>query len=602
MKNLNKTIVMAFLAITAGRAMAHSEITHTGNLLVTAKLDGVQSIPAVNTTASGIASVFINAGMDTAKIQVTVAGLSGGITGIHIHEGKKGASGGVVTDLSTALLGNSAQLLVTGNALTKTWISKLLSGQYYVNVHTAANPNGEIRGQLTLETDWSFTAWVNGAQQVPTHSTSAYGMVVFNLNKDNSSIEYKGVFDGLSGAVTGIHLHSGAKGATGGVVLDLASNYSNGVLMGQADPSSFLADLMAGNIYINVHTAANPGGEIRGQLAVDNYLAFDAWMDGPSAGTNATEVALASVKISTGMDTIWYNIASNLNLMDTINGLHFHHSTGIIDLDAGLNGNMAMGMITGSELTPKILKEFMAGTIYLAFHSKAYPAVKLKGDVTSLKREGYILNISGLNQNPMVITTGTGNGIVSINRDHSSAHIMAAYANLTGPATGIHFHVGTKGNSGAVLKDLMPFHTALGNGGIVALYWNSKSTVAFSMADALKFDKDSVYINIHTALNPNGEARGQAERSFMYQAQTAGTHSPKAGSFTLYPNPAQDFIQLRYNEQTHGYRGATIYNVAGHAVLQSQDSKIDIRNLPAGTYFIRTDSDQGQLSLPFIKQ
>ncbi|MBK8146388.1 MAG: CHRD domain-containing protein [Bacteroidetes bacterium] len=371
MEYINKLLLTAFAAFFSNAALAHTEFEHTGNLLVTARLDGSQSIPAVTTNASGIASVFINSTMDTAKIQVTVNGLSGGITGIHIHEGKKGSSGAVVTDLATKLVGNTSQLLIAGTSLTKTWISKLLSGQYYINIHTLANPGGEIRGQLTLETDWSFTAWVNGAQQVPSVTTTAYGMVVFNLNKDNSTIEYKGVFDGLSGAVTGIHLHTGAKGSTGGVVLDLSGNYSNKVLMGSADPSSFLADLMLGNIYINLHTALNPNGEIRGQLGVDNHLAFDAWMNGAKAGTPVPEVALASVKIATTLDTIWYNIASNLDVKDTINGLHFHHSMGILDLDAGLNGNMAMGMVTGSELTAKIIQEFMAGTIYLAFHSKA---------------------------------------------------------------------------------------------------------------------------------------------------------------------------------------------------------------------------------------
>ena len=83
--------------------------------------------------------------------------------------------------------------------------------------------------------------------------------------------------DDLSGPIVAAHLHRGAAGANGPVIVNLASgirgdNVSARVsasdLTGafDGDFSDFLGDVAAGNVYINIHTAANPGGEIRGQL------------------------------------------------------------------------------------------------------------------------------------------------------------------------------------------------------------------------------------------------------------------------------------------------------------------------------------------------
>lgn len=94
------------------------------------------------------------------------------------------------------------------------------------------------------------------------------------------------VTNGLSGNATAAHLHLGPVTQTGGVVAPLlvfggrfifaeidASDVA-GPLAGTADPiDALLSELIAGNVYLNVHTAANPAGEIRGQVYVNqNFL------------------------------------------------------------------------------------------------------------------------------------------------------------------------------------------------------------------------------------------------------------------------------------------------------------------------------------------
>lgn len=81
-------------------------------------------------------------------------------------------------------------------------------------------------------------------------------------------------FTDLTGAATAMHIHSGGAGTNGGVVVSLvpfsfpaADPAKGGVIFGRlAFPADKVADLLAGWTYVNVHTALNPSGEIRGQL------------------------------------------------------------------------------------------------------------------------------------------------------------------------------------------------------------------------------------------------------------------------------------------------------------------------------------------------
>jgi hypothetical protein len=71
------------------------------------------------------------------------------------------------------------------------------------------------------------------------------------------------VFTGLT--ATAAHIHTGAVGVNGGVLYPLTLT-SIGAQGTQAITTADLANLEAGNFYVNAHTAANPGGEIRGQI------------------------------------------------------------------------------------------------------------------------------------------------------------------------------------------------------------------------------------------------------------------------------------------------------------------------------------------------
>ena len=110
-----------------------------------AALSASQEVPPNTSTGSGTADVTVNRDTSTMNYRVTYSGLTGPATAGHIHgPAAPGANAGVVVPFTNA--GTSP---ITGEVkLTPEQLSQLNSGQWYVNIHTARNPGGEIRGQL----------------------------------------------------------------------------------------------------------------------------------------------------------------------------------------------------------------------------------------------------------------------------------------------------------------------------------------------------------------------------------------------------------------------------------------------------------------------
>ena len=105
---------------------------------------------------------------------------------------------------------------------------------------------------------------LTGAEEVPAVSTSATGHGSFTV-ADDGVVKGSVTTTGVSGTMA--HIHRGAKGQNGGVAIGLVKNgdtYSvpDGAKLNEADMAAF----KAGNMYVNVHSAANKGGEIRAQL------------------------------------------------------------------------------------------------------------------------------------------------------------------------------------------------------------------------------------------------------------------------------------------------------------------------------------------------
>ena len=110
-----------------------------------ATLDGKSENPPNTSAATGTADIDYDAATKKLTWKLTYSGLSGPATAGHFHgPAEPGKNAGVAVAIP-----NATTSPAEGSAtLTDAQAADLLAGKYYVNVHTAANPGGEIRGQV----------------------------------------------------------------------------------------------------------------------------------------------------------------------------------------------------------------------------------------------------------------------------------------------------------------------------------------------------------------------------------------------------------------------------------------------------------------------
>jgi len=106
------------------------------------------------------------------------------------------------------------------------------------------------------------------AQEVPPVTGGGTAKGTFTLNPATKELTWNVTYSGLSGDAGAAHIHGpAAPGSNAGVVVNLAPNGAKSPISGKATlTDAQVADLVAGKDYLNIHTAANKGGEVRGQI------------------------------------------------------------------------------------------------------------------------------------------------------------------------------------------------------------------------------------------------------------------------------------------------------------------------------------------------
>ena len=111
----------------------------------------------------------------------------------------------------------------------------------------------------------NLKAAMNAGTEVPANSSTGTGTLTATYDTASKKLSWKGSYSGLTGPATAAHFHTGEPGKNGGVALAITPNASP--FEGSATlTDAQAADLLAGKWYVNVHTEANKGGEIRGQV------------------------------------------------------------------------------------------------------------------------------------------------------------------------------------------------------------------------------------------------------------------------------------------------------------------------------------------------
>jgi len=123
---------------------------------------------------------------------------------------------------------------------------------------------------VTAASAQTITFSLDGAQEVPPVASPGVGVCTVTLNAATGAVTVAGTYQGLAGDATAAHIHGpGAPGTSAGIVLGLGvSGGTDGTVAGGGTLTpAQVAELQAGLYYVNVHSTAFGGGEIRGQIA-----------------------------------------------------------------------------------------------------------------------------------------------------------------------------------------------------------------------------------------------------------------------------------------------------------------------------------------------
>jgi hypothetical protein len=244
----------AVLALAALSAVASAQ-----TIALRASLDGAQTVPSNGSPATGTASMTVVAQWLT--IDLTLNGLTGAETEAHIHgPALAGANGPIKMILP---LGNKK----IGNFIVPfADVGNLLDGKMYIDIHSSAFPACEIRGQIHRDNGVHvMKATLDGFQEVPANASTGTGTLNASIDTVANQLTYHMTFTGLGAPETDAHIHGPAPlSANAGVKHALPLGNTKTGVWNYAESDE--ADIVAGLMYVNIHSAAFPAGQIRGQI------------------------------------------------------------------------------------------------------------------------------------------------------------------------------------------------------------------------------------------------------------------------------------------------------------------------------------------------
>jgi hypothetical protein len=242
-------------------------------MTVATPLSGAEMVPPVTTTATGSATLSVDllTGAITSST-ISFTGLTANATAAHIHVGSAGTPLGPVIVPFTCPSATTGTCTPTSASpsLTPAQIVALMNDNLYFVVHSSAFPGGEIRGQVVYPI-FRISAELSGGQEVPSNGTPGSGLAEFTVDTFTREIKGTVTFSGLTGGAVGAHIHKGFSGQNGPIQIPLegGDGLTSGVYQvpaGTIMTAEQLNDLRGNGLYVNIHTPANPGGEIRGQI------------------------------------------------------------------------------------------------------------------------------------------------------------------------------------------------------------------------------------------------------------------------------------------------------------------------------------------------
>lgn len=492
---------------------AAGNVAQSGNVTVTVRnmlqfavlLSGEQQVPAANTQASAQADLMFNLASGAAQGALNINGLVA--TAAHIHDAFAGVNGGVLIGLDQDPMDPNRFTVPAGAMLDAAGVDRLLAGALYVNVHTAAVPAGEIRGQILPDGFILRFTDLSGRAQVRRVDTFASGRAAVTLDPATGTLVVQAQVDELDDA-TQAHVHEAYAGAAGPVLVALNQDpmdagrwfVEDGVLN-----AAGLDAFAAGRLYVNVHSPANQPGEVRGQILPEGITVLFTELSGeqqlPAVDTNANGLAALTLDQTGSLVTIH----ANTRQLDDATAAHLHGAY------AGDSGGVEIGLnqdgsdpshwfVEEAALGAAQLTALLAGATYVNVHSPTYPGGEIRGQVIPDSILLALGRLEGAQAVPPVASAAGGTFAVTADPNGLT---LVAHANTIGAddATAAHIHIAYAGTSGGVAIGLAqdPMNVSR---------W-SVSNAPLDVGRLAALQDGRYYINVHTPANPSGEIRGQ---------------------------------------------------------------------------------------------
>lgn len=381
----------------AGELRAQLTLTNENTTFLSGKLQGAQATPPNASKATGSVYAIIDMVTDSMFVTGNYTGLTTASNDAHVHLEAPGAPGSIMFPVYHSFATAGALHAVT--AVSKVTDALAISqGNTYVNVHTSTYPNGEIRGQLLNSTGMRYFAGnMAGVNEVPPNSSAARGTVIVVYNTGTNELRLAGDYQNLSAVVTVAHIHVAAPGVVGPPVIQLAtSGDSTGTLVVvDTLTDAQETDLLAGNMYVNVHSGTYTEGEIRAQLvattAGETHL-FAVNLFGtqevPANNSTAVGSALIIVDKTTGQAYVT-SAFSGINSGATAGHIH-RGPVGvagpvILPLNVANVTRTKAGTVSGSGiLSASLVDSMINGLTYINIHSPQFPDGAIRGQLGDL--------------------------------------------------------------------------------------------------------------------------------------------------------------------------------------------------------------------------
>lgn len=250
----------------------------------------------IKSPGAGSASFVLSPSGKTLSYEIRVSNTTDIVFG-HLHLGQAGQNGGVIADILSSKPGLNNGVIATGeirdadikllqNKTVAQLVEEIKAGNVYVNIHTKVNMPGELRGQVSVKqpgAERNFVLKLSGANEVPAVMTNASGLAKFQFSPSGSKLTFQININRMASDILFSHIHLAEEGVNGGVVYTLRHDLEKGPFNGVYAKGGILASMLSGQLkggdlvilkeafrtgyaYVNIHSAAVPSGELRGNF------------------------------------------------------------------------------------------------------------------------------------------------------------------------------------------------------------------------------------------------------------------------------------------------------------------------------------------------